>query len=286
MRIGAPVFGYRPDAEGYAAKLKEKNYFAAYCPDYLVSSDQEREIEALKRQMESDDIVIAEVGAWCNPLSPDPAEAARAEAYIEDRLRLADALGARCCVNIIGAASTVMWYAPAAVNFSQAFIDSAVRLYSGILDRVQPTHTHLAFEVMPFCFLDDVDGYLDFMDRMGREEVAVHLDLVNLIHDLRTLYGYREIFKDAVDRLGARCVSAHIKDIDADPMPVNTKMDEKPMGTGYIDPGFMARCLEAIPGDLPVMLEHLPDEAAYDAATRCFTRVARENGIALKGGFV
>ena len=78
MRIGAPVFGYAPNAEGYVDKLKQKNYRAAYCPEYLVSSEQREEIEALKQHAAANDIVIAEVGVWCNPLSPDRAEADRA----------------------------------------------------------------------------------------------------------------------------------------------------------------------------------------------------------------
>lgn len=286
MKLGAPVFDTQPNAKSYVDKLKQKNYRAAYCPDYLVSSTQEREVNELKEELAKNDIILAEVGVWRNPLSPNPAEAEEARAYLIDRLRLADMLGARCCVNIIGSDSADFWYAPCAGNFSQGFRDRAVALYRNVLDVVQPKQTFLAFEVMPFCFLDCTDEYLRFLEQMASDRVAVHLDLVNLINNPRTLYDHRAIFSDAVRRLGSRCVSAHIKDIGIEIYPTNTRLNEVPMGEGSIDLEHMAACLDSISVDLPIMLEHLPDEAAYDRATRVFTQAARQAHVHLEGGFV
>lgn len=281
MRLGAPLFGCESNAESFTAKAVEKNYRAVFCPDYLVSSSQEREIEELKDACRTKDLVIAEVGAWCNPLSPDPVEARKAVAYISDRLRLADKLGAACCDNVIGSASTVFWYAPAAENYTRAFMERAVEVYSRILDEVQPQNTKMAFEVMPFCFLDCTDSYVEFLEMLHREDVAAHLDLVNLIHDGRTLYNYKALFRDAVDRIGSKCVSAHLKDIDIEPYPTNTRMNEVPIGTGYVSPEYMLECLAQIPGDLPLMLEHLNTEEEYDAVTLRVRQAARRTGIEL-----
>ena len=285
MRMGAPVFSAVRNSSAYVRKLNEKNYRAAYCPDYLVSSRQEREIRELKQALSDNDIVLAEVGAWCNPLSPDAEIAQQAKNYIIDRLHLAEALGAACCVNVIGSASTVFWYAPAAENYISTFRERCAEVYGAIIDAVRPTHTSLAFEVMPYCFLDCVEEYLNFLDLLDRSQAAVHLDLVNLIHDPRSLYDHRRIFEDAVVLLGGRCVSAHIKDIAIEVRPPNTRLNEVPMGQGEVDVKHMIQCLSRVPGDLPVLLEHLPDEAAYDGATRSFVRSAREAGIGLLGGF-
>lgn len=220
-----------------------------------------------------------------NPLAPDPAEAEKAIEYVIDRLKLAEKLEARCCVNIIGSASTENWYAPAEENFTDEFHRAAVETYRKIIDAVEPVHTKLAFEVMPFSFLDCTKEYLEFLKELNREEAAVHLDLINLIHDPRTLYEQRKLFAEAVQYLGNRCVSAHLKDIIIDKKPFNTNMVEVLPGTGEADLHYMAQCLALIPGDLPVMLEHLPDEEAYDRATHNFTRIAKEAGVNLKGGF-
>lgn len=285
MRLGGYVYGYQPNAVGYVEKLKEKNYKAAYCPDYLISSGQEKEIQELKEELKKNDIVLAEVGAWCNPLSPIPSEAQKAKEYVIDRLRLADKLGAQCCVNIIGSASTENWYAPEEKNFSCEFRRAAVEVYQEIIDAVKPVHTKMAFEVMPFGFLDCTQEYLEFLKMLDRKEAAVHLDLINLLHDPRTLYKQRQLFNEAVECLGDRCVSAHIKDIILDKDPFNTHMEEVLVGTGEADIHNMLECLNWVTQELPVMLEHLPDEEAYDHATYNLTRIAKEAGVNLKGGF-
>lgn len=285
MRLGGYVYDYMPNARGYVEKLKEKNYKAAYCPDYLVSSNQTKEITELREELRKNDIILAEVGAWCNPLSPDASEAKKAKEYVIDRLRLADQLEAGCCVNIIGSASTENWYAPAAENFTSEFRKRAVEVYQEIIDSVKPVNTKMAFEVMPFGFLDCIEEYVDFLKQMNRKEAAVHLDLINLIHDPRTLYEHKNIFAEAVKSLGDKCVSAHLKDIVIDKDPFNTNMIEVLIGTGEVDIQYMAECLNTISADLPVMLEHLPDEQTYDTATRNFTKIAKEAGVNLKGGF-
>lgn len=284
MRLGANVFGYEPNAKSYVEKICEKNYKAAYCPDYLVSSSQEQEIEELVHQLKENDIVLSEVGVWCNPLSPIPEVAEKGKAYVEDRLRLADRLGARCCVNIMGAKSAATWYAPDPKNFTEEFRKECIDFYGIVLDKVQPKNTKLAFEVMPFCFLDCTEEYLRLMEDMKREGVAVHLDLINMLNSPRTLYDYRRIFKEAVDVLGKWCVSAHLKDIMLDPNPCNTKMDEVLIGTGVVDMGYMLQCLSEVPNDLPIMLEHLSDEASYDAAAKHVLKAAAEAGVEVKGG--
>ena len=49
--------------------------------------------------------VVAEVGAWSNPLSPDETTRTAAVELCKRRLALADRVGARCCVNIAGSRS-------------------------------------------------------------------------------------------------------------------------------------------------------------------------------------
>ena len=46
---------------------------------------------------------MAEVGVWRNTLSPDPEIRKASIRYAIGQLELADRIGARCCVNILGA---------------------------------------------------------------------------------------------------------------------------------------------------------------------------------------
>ncbi|CAM4444877.1 sugar phosphate isomerase/epimerase [Paenibacillus tarimensis] len=48
--------------------------------------------------------MISEVGAWSNPISPDEGARRKALDFCKQQLALAEEIGARCCVNIAGAA--------------------------------------------------------------------------------------------------------------------------------------------------------------------------------------
>ena len=265
MRFGVYYYD-AADAETYVGALKRKGCRAAYCPEYLKTSYQREEIAHLRQVCAREDIVIAEVGAWVNPLSPIPGEAGAARAYIADRLRLADALHARCCVNIIGSHCAESWCGYHPDNFTRKFFDEAVDLYQSILDEVAPTHTTLAFEIMPFGFLDDPENYLSFLEALDRPAAAVHLDPANLLNAPRLLLNHREVIDHAIRLLGPRIVSVHLKDLHLSRIPFNTRIDEVAPGTGELDLRWLLKRLCALGDDLPVMLEHLDSEAEYDRA--------------------
>ncbi len=76
MRLGGPIFAKPDGPESWAAAVNAAGYRAAYCP---VAPDTDDEtIKAYADAANKADIVIAEVGAWSNPLGPDAAEAAAA----------------------------------------------------------------------------------------------------------------------------------------------------------------------------------------------------------------
>lgn len=275
MRIGAYIMRECRNAEEYIQMLRMKGYRAAYCPNYLHDARQTAEIEELKRGLRENDIVLAEVGAWVNPLSPKFKEQKEAEMYLIERLALAESLEAKCCVNVLGSLSGDYWYAPCVENFQDGFIKRAVEVYRRVIDAVQVKHTKMTFEIMPYSLLDDVDGYLRFLRELDRpEQTAVHLDPINLIHDPRTLYNHCAIFKDAIDRLGGKIVSVHLKDIALDKKALNVHLNEVPPGQGEVDLETTLKYLNTLSDDLPVMLEHLPDDDAYETAVEYVRAIA------------
>src|SRR5262245_2152703 len=77
MRLGGPIFKDEySDPTSWVVAVQNHGYRAAYCPVDLSASDAE--IAAYARAAEEADIVIAEVGAWSNPISPN--ETIRTEA--------------------------------------------------------------------------------------------------------------------------------------------------------------------------------------------------------------
>ena len=148
MRLGGYVFVKGNDPEEYALAHVKKGFGAALCPDWI-SLERPAELKAFRDAMKKHDVRIAEVGAWCNPLHPDKAEAEAKIEYIIGRLRLAEELGAATCVDILGTKQTETWFGPHCSGYSEAFFKESVEVFQRIIDAVNPTRTKLSFEMMP-----------------------------------------------------------------------------------------------------------------------------------------
>jgi len=92
MRLGGPLFQNYSDADAWVAALRERGYRAAYCPVQQIDET----IHAYMQAADKAGILIAEVGIWNNPLNRDEQERRQAINYCQQRLALADALGALC----------------------------------------------------------------------------------------------------------------------------------------------------------------------------------------------
>ena len=65
-----------------------------------------------RRAFAKHDVVLAEVGRWCNLLDADPVRRAANLKNVSEGLALAEALGARCCVDIAGSYNAKSWFGP------------------------------------------------------------------------------------------------------------------------------------------------------------------------------
>ena len=84
MRLGGPVSGTWETPEQWAALVRDHGYGAAKCP--LDETADQATIAAFARAAAAAGIVIAEVGAWSNPLSKDPQIAGAALTLCQRRL--------------------------------------------------------------------------------------------------------------------------------------------------------------------------------------------------------
>src|SRR4051812_19583284 len=100
IRLGGPIFLKSDDPVALAKEHRRLGYGAAYCPAAAV--DDGDRIRAIKSAFAAENVVIAEVGAWRNMLDPDAQKRAANLAYVTERLALAEAVAARCCVDIAG----------------------------------------------------------------------------------------------------------------------------------------------------------------------------------------
>ena len=277
MRLGGPTFQKNPDPAGWVAELKQLGYRAAYCP--VDETADQAMIRAFEQAANEADILIAEVGVWNNPLSPDMKERSRAIDLCIKRLALADEIGARCCVNISGSRGT-LWDGPHPDNYSTETFEMIVETTRHIIDTVQPTRTFFTLEPMPWMLPDSVDSYLDLIQAIDRTRFAAHLDPVNIITNPRTYFGNSRFLHTCFERLGPHIKSCHAKDITlAEQLTVH--LSEVRIGLGRLNYATFLREMKKLDPDTPLMLEHLPNAEDYLAAAAHVRAVAKAEGIEL-----
>ena len=277
MRLGGPVTVDGADPGRWIAALRSKGYTAAYCP---VGDDASEDVVgAYADAAATANIVIAEVGAWSNPLSPDDATRRAALELCQRRLDLADRIGALCCVNIAGSRGA-QWDGPHPDNLTDETFERIVETVRAIIDAVKPTRACYTLETMPWMFPDSPDSYLRLIEAIDRPAFAAHLDPVNLICSPQRFFDNAAFLRECFAKLGPHIKGCHAKDI-ALSGKLTTHLDEVRPGQGGLDYVVFLRALDQLHPDTPLMLEHLPSEEEYDAAARHVRSVAREAGISL-----
>jgi sugar phosphate isomerase/epimerase len=276
MKLGGPVGGYS-DPAGWIAALDAKGYGAAYCP---VGPDaDDATVAAYSAAARQAGVVIAEVGAWSNPLSRDATEREAALTRCRNGLALADRIGANCCVNIAGSLGA-KWDGPDGGDLTDETFEAIVAMVRSIVDAVEPSRACYTLETMPWMYPDSPDCYLRLMEAIDREHFAVHFDPINLINCPWRYYHNAELIDEFLTKLGPHIKSVHLKDATmSDQFMVH--LNECRPGLGTVDYQALLRGLDKLRPDLPVMMEHLPNDEEYDLAAEYIRGVAREAGVAV-----
>ena len=277
MRLGGPIFAKTDTPESWAEAVAAAGYRAAYCP--VAPDADSNTIQAYATAAQKTDIVIAEVGAWSNPLSPDAATAKAAHEKCKASLALADRIGARCCVNITGSRGK-KWDGPDAADLTDGTFDVIVAMVRDIIDTVNPTRSFYTLETMPWMYPDSPDAYLRLIKAIDRKAFAVHLDPVNLVSSPQRYFATGCLIEECFAKLGAHIKSCHAKDILLREK-LTVHLDEVRPGQGNLDYPAFLRGLNRLDASVPLMLEHLPNEDEYRAAAAHIRTVAVQEGIAL-----
>jgi sugar phosphate isomerase/epimerase len=277
MRLGGPVFVQSGDPDEWIAALRQAGYRAAYCP--VGHEADSGIIQAFAAAAQAADIVIAEVGAWSNPISPDDVVRRAAVEKCQRQLALADEIGALCCVNIAGSRGTV-WDGPHPDNLSPATFDLIVETTRQIIDAVRPKRTCFTLETMPWVFPDSVESYLALIEAIDRPQFAVHLDPVNLISSPQRFFANGALIHECFTRLGPYIKSCHAKDIQLS-TKLTVHLDEVRPGLGALDYQMFLREMDRLPADTPLMLEHLQEPDDYRLTADYVRSVAAQVGVRL-----
>jgi sugar phosphate isomerase/epimerase len=272
MRLGGALFREYDAPDQWVDAVRACGYRAAFCPVGLDASEDD--IRDYAAAAQAADIVIAEVGAWSNPLSPDEATRTAALEKCKKALLLADRIGACCCVNIAGSRGE-KWDGPCADDLTPETFEMIVVTVRDIIDTVAPAHTFYTLETMPWMYPDSAESYEDLIKAVDRRAFAVHLDPVNLICSPQRYFRNAQVVQEFVDRLGPHVKSCHAKDIVLrDKLTVH--LDEVRPGCGGLDFRGCLSQLGRLDPNLPLMIEHLPTEEGYAKAADYIRSVARQ----------
>jgi sugar phosphate isomerase/epimerase len=275
MRLGMPIPAF-DDPERELAWAVERGLGAVYVDPRWCSD--EAAARAHGERIRAAGLVPAEVGAWSNPLSRDAIRRSEALDHCRRMLALAEAAGARCCVNIAGSVGE-KWDGPCADDLSDETFDLIVESVRAIVDAVRPRRTCYALETMPWMLPDSAESYLALLEAIDRPSVAVHFDPANLVNCPRRYYASGRMISEFVKLLGPRIRSVHVKDIAFEPR-LTVHLQECRPGLGGLDHATLLRECSRLDPELPLMLEHLPNTEEYLVGAEHLRNVAGRAGVA------
>jgi sugar phosphate isomerase/epimerase len=275
MRLGAPIFQPYNSPDEWAAVVKGYGYSAAFCP--IGPEADEATVAAYAAAAAASDVVIAEVGAWSNPISGDSQVAREALDKCTQALALADRIGARCCVNIAGSKGE-KWDGPDPANLGPECFADIVRTVREIIDAVRPTRTFYTLETMPWVPPHTPDSYLALIEAIDRPQFAVHFDPVNMINGVLPYFGNAELLRESFQKLGPYLRSCHAKDSLLQ-QRLTVHLDEARPGLGGLNYHVYLEELAQLERDVCLMIEHLPGEEEYLLAADYLRSVAAEVGV-------
>jgi sugar phosphate isomerase/epimerase len=277
MRLGGQVFLEDKNPESWSHALKQAGFRATTCP--INGEDDINELNDYMKAAEKHNILISEVGAWSNPISRDENTRTTAIAYCIKRLELAERIAANCCVNIAGSRGE-QWDGPDAENFSDETFELIVETTREIIDAVKPERTVFALEMMPWVFPDSADTYLALIKAIDRKGFGVHFDPVNIVSSPRIYYRNGEMIKDFFAKLGPYIHNCHAKDILLRGQ-LTVHLDEVTPGLGALDYRTFLTELNKLHPDIPLIIEHLSTNEAYEQAAGYIRKTASDLGISL-----
>lgn len=276
MRLGAPLFKPFANAEEWAAVVRGYGYSAAFCP--LGTDADAATVREYAEAARRHDIVIGEVGAWSNPIDQDPAVAREAMQRCVAGLRLADQIGARCCVNIAGSKGP-RWDGPSPLNLGEKCFEQIVQTVREIIDAANPQQSYYTLETMPWIFPHTPHAYLELIEAIERPHFAVHLDPVNMVNGVMPYYETTALLRRSFRKLGPHIRSCHAKDILLQDR-LTVHLDEVRPGLGNLDYRTYLEELSRLEPDVCLLIEHLPNEEEYLLAGEYIRGIAEEIGVA------
>lgn len=274
IRLGAPIFLKDDDPAVLAKEHRRLGYTAAQCPPAELS-DAVR-IEAIRKAYAAENVIVAEVGAWVNILDPDPDKRRKNMVYVTERMALADAVGARCCVDTAGSFAAQGSADPR--NVTKEFFDATVENCRKVVDAVKPKRSRFTIEMMFASLPDGADSYVELIRAVDRKAFGVHMDVCNVLNSPAKYYNSGKEIDYLFQKLGPWVVSCHAKDLRIAAFRSLQFVEVVP-GRGIVDYKAYLRNLSQVPLEAPLMMEHFNSDAEYQEGAAYIRKQGADIGV-------
>ncbi len=260
MRLGLSSPLHHESPEQWADQMNALGAGAVVFPlDYTAT---DAEISAYVKAAQNYDLLIAEVGVWRNTLAKDLKERRQWIDYAVHQLELAEEVGARCCVNVVGTPCGPRWDGGYRGNFSPQVWEEAVEMIQEIIDRVKPERTKYSIESMPWMIPSGPDEYLRLMEDVDRLEFGAHLDVINMITSPERYFFNDAFLEECFTKLKGKICSCHLKDIQLQE-EYTFCLREVACGEGSLDLSKYMELATLEDPDMPMIIEHLDSDEEY-----------------------
>lgn len=260
MRLGVSTSFTTESADKWIKAHKDLGCRSVVFP--LSCNDENEKIKEFAAAAKENDILIAEVGVWRNTLSGDPSERKEMMDYAIRQLAMAEEIGARCCVNVVGTPHGPRWDGGYAKNFDKETRVEIIKMIQTIIDEINPKNTKYSIEPMPWMVPTSPDDYLKLIDEVERDGFGIHLDLINMVTSPDRYFNLNDFMDECFEKLGNGICSCHLKDILL-LQDFTFQLRESACGEGIMDIGRYLRKATDIDENMPMIIEHLNDDDEY-----------------------
>ncbi|MBO7613813.1 MAG: sugar phosphate isomerase/epimerase [Treponema sp.] len=260
MYLGISSSLKHKNPEDWAAKHKALGLKTVNFPVDCTASEEK--IMAYKKAADEAGLTIAEVGIWRNTLAADLTERQHWIDYAVEQLKMADRIGARCCVNVVGTPYGPRWDGGYRENFSQEAWTLAVKMIQEIIDRASPQHTKFSIESMPWMIPSSPDEYLRLIKEVDRPAFGAHLDVVNIITSPDRYFFNDRFLEECFTKLKGKICSCHLKDINLKE-EYTFQLEECACGKGTLNIELFAKLATEEDPQMPMIIEHLTTDKEY-----------------------
>ncbi len=265
MVLGISTSLSHSGAKDWAKKQKELGCGAVVFP--LDCRGDKQLIQDYAEAAKEANLIIAEVGVWRNVIAADADTRKEALDYAIGQLAMADTIGAKCCVNVDGAHTGQRWDGGYRENFEAEAWDKTVESVRTIVDAVKPVNAKYTLEPMPWMIPTSPDEYVRLLDSIDRTQVAVHLDLVNMINCPERYFYQERFMEECFEKLKGRICSCHLKDINLR-QEYTFQLEEVECGMGNLNIELYTQLATKERVDMPMIIEHLHSDEEYIKSLR------------------